>query len=81
LSRDFMLAWLCQFPLLPDAEEELRTLAAVEPLLIAGRVTSHPADWAMAVRIWPSAGRPAGRPRLLLAAPKLFGPGTRPVPV
>ncbi|MGH3298532.1 MAG: hypothetical protein ACRDP7_42755, partial [Trebonia sp.] len=101
MSRDFMLAWLCQFPpaertaflhelldpsyrvhvpvameggdgwwfqitrrlpwvtpaadeqrlvepLFPDAEEELRTLAAVEPLLIAGRVTSHPADWAMA---------------------------------
>ena len=55
-------------PLFPDAEEELRTLAAVEPLLIAGRVTSHPADWAMAVRIWPSAGRPAGRPWWHLAS-------------
>jgi hypothetical protein len=41
---------------------------AVEPLLIAGRVTSHPADWAMAVRIWPSAVRPAGRPWRYLAS-------------
>jgi hypothetical protein len=49
-------------PLFPDADEALRRLVAVEPLLIAGRVMSHPADWAMAVRIWPSAGRPAGRP-------------------
>ena len=49
-------------PLFPDADRALRTLAAVEPLLIAGRVTSHPTDWAMAVRIWPSAVRPAGRP-------------------
>jgi hypothetical protein len=49
-------------PLFPDADEALRRLAAVEPLLIVGRVMSHPADWAMAVRIWPSAGRPAGRP-------------------
>jgi len=55
-------------PLFPDTEGELRTLAAVEPLLIAGRVTSHPADWAMAVRIWPSAGRPAGRPWWHLAS-------------
>jgi len=54
-------------PLFPDADEALRTLAAVEPLLIATRVTSHPADWAMAVRIWPSAGRPAGRPWWQLA--------------
>jgi len=121
LSRDFMLAWLSQFPpadrtaflhelldpsyhvhvpvatgagdgwwfqitrrllwitpdadeqrlvepLFPDADEALRTLVAVEPLLIAGRVTSHPADWAMAVRIWPSAGRPASRPWRHLAS-------------
>ena len=49
-------------PLFPDADRGLRTLVAVEPLLIACRVTSHPADWAMAVRIWPSAVGPAGRP-------------------
>ena len=49
-------------PLFPDADEALRRLVAVEPLLIAGRVTGHPTDWAMAVRIWPSAGRQAGRP-------------------
>ena len=49
-------------PLFPDADEALRRLAAVEPLLIVGRVTSCPADWAMAVRIWPSASRPADRP-------------------
>lgn len=49
-------------PLFPDADEALRRLVAVEPLLIVGRVMSHPADWVMAVRIWPSAGRPAGRP-------------------
>jgi hypothetical protein len=49
-------------PLFPDADEALRRLVAVEPLLIVGRVMGHPADWAMAVRIWPSAGRPAGRP-------------------
>jgi hypothetical protein len=55
-------------PLFPDADEELRTLAAVEPLLIAARVTSHPSDWAMAVRIWPSTGRPAGRPWWHLAS-------------
>lgn len=55
-------------PLFPDADEALRTLVAVEPLLIAARVTSHPADWAMAARIWPSAGRPAGRPWRYLAS-------------
>ena len=55
-------------PLFPDADQALRTLVAVEPLLIAGRVTSHPADWAMAVRIWPSPGRPAGRPWRYLAS-------------
>ncbi|MGH3401324.1 MAG: hypothetical protein ACRDRJ_02225 [Streptosporangiaceae bacterium] len=55
-------------PLFPDAHRALRTLVAVEPLLIAGRVTSHPADWAMAVRIWPSAVRPAGRPWRYLAS-------------
>ena len=55
-------------PLFPDADEALRTLVAVEPLLIAARVTSHPADWAMAARIWPSPGRPAGRPWRYLAA-------------
>jgi hypothetical protein len=55
-------------PLFPDADQALRTLVAVEPLLIAGRVTSHPADWAIAVRIWPSAGRPAGRPWQYLAS-------------
>lgn len=55
-------------PLFPDADPPLRTLAAVEPLLIVGRVTSHPADWAMAVRIWPSAGRPADRPWRHLAS-------------
>ena len=54
-------------PLFPDADEALRRLVAVEPLLIVGRVMSHPADWAMAVRIWPSAGRPAGRPWRRLA--------------
>lgn len=46
----------------------MRTLVAVEPLLIAGRVTCHPADWAMAVRIWPSAVRPADRPWRYLAS-------------
>lgn len=45
-------------PLFPDGDAALRAMVAVEPLLIFGRVTSHPADWAMAVRIWPSAGRP-----------------------
>lgn len=49
-------------PLFPDADHDLQRLVAVEPLLIAARVTGHPADWAMAVRIWPSTGRPAGRP-------------------
>lgn len=28
-------------------------LAAVEPTLIVARLTSHPVDWAMSVRIWP----------------------------
>ena len=55
-------------PLFPDADEALRTLVAVEPLLIAARVTSHPADWAMAARLWPSAGRPGGRPWRYLAS-------------
>lgn len=55
-------------PLFPDADQALRTLVAVEPLLIVGRVTSHPADWAMAVRIWPSAVRPADRPWRHLAS-------------
>jgi hypothetical protein len=55
-------------PLFPNADRALRTLVAVEPLLIAGRVTSHPADWAMAVRIWPSAVRPADRPWRYLAS-------------
>jgi hypothetical protein len=55
-------------PLFPDADEALRRLVAVEPLLIIGRVTSHPADWAMAVRIWPSVTRPAGRPWRYLAS-------------
>jgi len=45
-------------PLFPDGDNALRRLVAVEPLLIAGRITSHPADWAMAVRIWPSTERP-----------------------
>ena len=45
-------------PLFPDGDNALRRLVAVEPLLIAGRITSHPADWAIAVRIWPSAERP-----------------------
>jgi hypothetical protein len=45
-------------PLFPDGDNELRALAAVEPLLTVGRITSHPADWAMAVRIWPSVERP-----------------------
>jgi len=44
-------------PLFPNGDGALRALVAVEPLLIVGRVTSHPADWVMAVRIWPSAGR------------------------
>lgn len=45
-------------PLFPDGDNALRALVAVEPLMIVGRVTSHPADWAMAVRIWPSIERP-----------------------
>ena len=45
-------------PFFPDDDNALRRLIAVEPLLIAGRITSHPADWAIAVRIWPSAERP-----------------------
>ena len=45
-------------PLFPDGDDGLRALVAVEPLLIVGRITSHPADWAMAVRIWPSVERP-----------------------
>ena len=45
-------------PLFADDDNALRRLIAVEPLLIAGRITSHPADWAIAVRIWPSAERP-----------------------
>jgi hypothetical protein len=49
-------------PLSRDADGPLQAMAAIEPLLIAGRVATHPADWAMAVRIWPSAARPAGRP-------------------
>jgi hypothetical protein len=55
-------------PLSQDADGPLRALAAVEPLLIAGRITTHPADWAMAVRIWPTAARPAGRPWWHLAS-------------
>lgn len=50
-------------PLFPGGDNALRGLAAVEPLLIAGRVTSHPADWAMAVRIWPSVERPEAMTR------------------
>jgi hypothetical protein len=46
-------------PLIPDGDGALRRLAAVEPLLIIARITGHPADWAMAVRIWPSVERPA----------------------
>jgi len=44
--------------LIPDGDDALRALVAVEPLLIVGRIMSHPADWAMAVRIWPSVERP-----------------------
>ena len=46
-------------PLIRDGEGALRGLAAVEPLLIIARITEHPVDWAMAVRIWPSVERPA----------------------
>jgi hypothetical protein len=46
-------------PLFPDGEDALRRLVAVEPLLIVARITGHRADWAMAVRIWPSVERPA----------------------
>jgi hypothetical protein len=45
-------------PLFPDGDGALRALTAVEPFLIAGRVSSHPADWVMAARIWPSLERP-----------------------
>jgi hypothetical protein len=45
-------------PLFPDGDDALRRLVAVEPLLIVARITGHPADWAMAVRIWPSVERP-----------------------
>jgi hypothetical protein len=55
-------------PLFPDADQTPPTLVAVEPLLIVGRVTSQPADWAMAVRIWPSAVRQANRPWRHLAS-------------
>ncbi len=45
-------------PLIPDGDGGVQALAAVEPLLIVARVTRHPADWAMGVRIWPSLERP-----------------------
>ena len=44
--------------LIPDADGALLALVAVEPLLIVSRITTHPADWAMGVRIWPSIERP-----------------------
>jgi hypothetical protein len=49
-------------PLIPQEDDALGRLVAVEPLLIVARVTQQPADWAMAVRIWPSIERPGNRP-------------------
>jgi hypothetical protein len=49
--------------LLSNADDALQALVAVEPLLIAGRLTSHPVDWAMAFRIWPSVERPGAMTR------------------
>jgi hypothetical protein len=46
-------------PLITDADDAVKALCAVEPLLIVARVTKQPADWAMAVRIWPSVQRPS----------------------
>jgi len=54
--------------LIPDGDDALRGLVAVEPLMIVARVAQHPADWAMAVRIWPSIERPGRRPWRHLAA-------------
>jgi len=55
-------------PLISDDDDALKALVAVEPLLIAARVTNHPADWVMAVRIWPSVERAARRPWRILAS-------------
>jgi len=42
---------------------EVAPLAAVEPILIAARMTRQPADWAFAARIWTEGvQRPTGRP-------------------
>jgi hypothetical protein len=55
-------------PLIPGGGDDLRRLVAVEPLLIVARVASQPADWAMAVRVWPSVARPGTRPWSRMAA-------------
>ncbi len=63
-------------PLITDGDDAMRALVAVEPLLIIGRVASHPADWAMAVRIWPSIERPttlASRWRHIAGAIREYG--------
>ena len=49
-------------PLLGSGEDGIQALVGAEPVLVAARVAQHPADWAISMRIWPSAGRPAGRP-------------------
>jgi len=49
-------------PLLGGGEDGIQALVGVEPVLVAARVGQHPADWAISMRIWPSAGRRASRP-------------------
>ena len=61
-------------PLIPHGDDPLGRLVAVEPLLIVARVTRQPADWAMAVRIWPSVERSGNRPWRGLA-PAIHGHG------
>jgi len=43
-------------------EGGMQALVGVEPILIAARMTKHPVDWAIAVRIWPGIVRSVDRP-------------------
>jgi hypothetical protein len=63
-------------PLFPDGDGALRALVAIEPLLIVSHITSHPADWAMAVRLWPSLESPVAmstRWRFVATAIRQYG--------
>jgi hypothetical protein len=57
-----------------DQEGELRGLVGTEPVLILARVTKHPVDWAMSMRIWPDVVRSYERPWRILA-PAIHGHG------